>query len=245
MDILNGSVVHGRFGRRDQYRPIESRLCAGSLPMEVARAFRQNFGLSEIYLADLDGITHGKPNVDLYRELANDGFKLWIDPGLRRWSQRDERLDPSHFLRLVVGSETLESRDDLRKFVETWGDESIIFSVDQRDGTPLTRVKEWSGQESSPLIRDAYEAGVRNFLLLDLARVGSGQGIGTESMVRRVLEIDSSLMVYVGGGVRGPSDLQAATSQGVAGVLVASALHDGRLTASDIEQSGRKSTSRD
>jgi phosphoribosylformimino-5-aminoimidazole carboxamide ribotide isomerase len=45
--------------------------------------------------------------------------------------------------------------------------------------------------------------------------------------------------LVVGGGVGSGADLAAVAAEGVQGVLVASALHDGRLTARDIQRVAR------
>ena len=72
--------------------------------------------------------------------------------------------------------------------------------------------------------------GVRRMIVLDLARVGIGEGTGTEKLCARLTAAHPSLEVIAGGGVRGPEDLRRLTGCGVRTALVASALHDGRLT---------------
>ena len=42
--------------------------------------------------------------------------------------------------------------------------------------------------------------------------------------------------IYAAGGVRGAADLKALRRDGIAGALVATSLHDGRLTSSDIAE---------
>ena len=44
--------------------------------------------------------------------------------------------------------------------------------------------------------------------------------------------------VFVGGGVRGMADLKDLANVGVFGVLVATALHSGKITVKEIEQAG-------
>ena len=56
MDLLDGRVVQAIKGEREQYKPVKSVLCDTSEPVDVARAFRDQLGLSEIYIADLDAI---------------------------------------------------------------------------------------------------------------------------------------------------------------------------------------------
>ena len=83
LDILDGVVVRGIAGRRNDYRPITSRLTQSHEPLAVASAIRCEFGLTQFYIADLDGIMNHQPNQSLYLRLIADGFRLLIDPGIR------------------------------------------------------------------------------------------------------------------------------------------------------------------
>jgi phosphoribosylformimino-5-aminoimidazole carboxamide ribotide isomerase len=42
--------------------------------------------------------------------------------------------------------------------------------------------------------------------------------------------------LYAGGGIHGPEDLQRLSTYGIRGALVASALHDGRITRADVDR---------
>src|ERR1043166_3958675 len=83
IDLMGGVVVRGIAGRCDEYRPIVSQLIASSQPIAVARAFREHFGLSEVYVADLDAIGGGEPAFAIYAALHTDGFRLSVDAGVR------------------------------------------------------------------------------------------------------------------------------------------------------------------
>jgi len=76
LDLLNGIVVRGVGGRRDEYRPVKSVLTDSAKPLDVARAFRDRLELTTLYVADLDGILHQQPNETVFRQLATDGFEL-------------------------------------------------------------------------------------------------------------------------------------------------------------------------
>lgn len=233
IDVQDGLVVHGRFGNRAEYRPIQSVLCEGADPLTIVRAFRSHFDLTEIYLADLDAIVRRQPHFQMYRDLAEAGFKLWIDPGIRvaeDWADQNLK-DCVH--RIVVGSETLQSRNDLSILLDRWGVDRLVFSLDLREGNPLTNSPQWQGVDPAELVDDVYAMGARHILLLDLARVGSGQEIGTQSIVRDAIRTHSELQIYVGGGVSGAESLRQIREFGVAGVLVASALHDGRIRSTE------------
>ena len=81
LDIKDGLVVRGIGGRRDEYRPIASKLTASCQPVDVARAFRDLLGLEEIYLADLDAIAGARPAWDIYREIQASAAGCGLTPG--------------------------------------------------------------------------------------------------------------------------------------------------------------------
>ena len=87
LDILNGVVVRGVAGNRDLYRPIESGLTSSVKALDIARAIRSSYGFDEFYVADLDAIMHEQPRESLYQELIADGFRLWIDAGVKDAAQ--------------------------------------------------------------------------------------------------------------------------------------------------------------
>src|SRR5438128_4087097 len=83
LDLLGGQVVRGVAGRRHEYRPVVSRLTPSAQPLDVARAFRAAFGLTELYLADLDAIAGAAPALPTYVTLQSAGFRLLVDAGVR------------------------------------------------------------------------------------------------------------------------------------------------------------------
>src|SRR3981081_3031740 len=90
LDLMKGQVVRGIGGRREEYRPIVSKLVDFAEPLTVARAFRDPFGFTEFSLADLDAIQHDCPAFDVYARLQREGFQLWIDAGIR--THQDDAL---------------------------------------------------------------------------------------------------------------------------------------------------------
>jgi phosphoribosylformimino-5-aminoimidazole carboxamide ribotide isomerase len=72
-------------------------------------------------------------------------------------------------------------------------------------------------------------------IVMALARVGAAAGPDLAGIAAaRALGMDRR--IYAAGGVRGPEDLRALRGAGAAGVLVASAIHDGRLRAGDLSE---------
>lgn len=230
LDLMGGRIVRGVAGRRHAYQPIVSRLTASSQPLDVARAFREQFGLEELYLADLDAIAGGPVAHCVYDELQQHGFRLWADAGLRTAADANglERVE-----RLIAGLETLATPEELQRLCQRFG-ERIVFSLDLREGATLGNRADW-GTNAEDVVHRAVSVGVRSMIVLDLARVGVGNGPGTESLIAQIATLHPDLEVLAGGGVRRPEDLRRLRACGASGVLMASALHDGLLQPGDLQ----------
>ncbi len=237
LDLLDGVVVRGVGGRRDEYRPIVSRLVDRHDALSVARAFREQLGLTRLYVADLDAIMHQKPNRNLYRLLANEGFDLMIDAGLRSLESAAE-LVASGAAQVIAGLETWPGPDELARLCTAIGTERVIFSLDLKDGVPLGQRSRWQNDEPLSIAKRAVEAGVRELIVLDLASVGGGSGVTTTELCAKLRNMDPELRLITGGGVRNTCDIERLTQLGVDGVLVASALHDGAISADSLQHFG-------
>jgi phosphoribosylformimino-5-aminoimidazole carboxamide ribotide isomerase len=86
------------------------------------------------------------------------------------------------------------------------------------------------------LLREFQDMGVSQIIVLDLAKVGSGEGVNTQFLKEVVRNIKAK--VFVGGGVRGVKDLVKLKDLGVFGVLVATALHSGKISTEELKQAG-------
>ncbi len=225
-------MVRGIGGRRHEYRPIQSKLVASSDPFTISLAFRTVFSLNQLYLADLDAIAGKPPAVDLFHRLRAKGFQLWVDAGLRDVEDAGLLLE-AEVEQLVFGLETLRGPEALATAVKQLG-KRAVFSLDLKSGQPLGNRAAWDHADAVSLAERVISLGVRRMIVLDLAQVGSDAGIGTEALCRDLLDIDPELELLAGGGVRNVADLLRLQSIGVSGVLIASALHDGRLGREDL-----------
>src|SRR6187431_505841 len=82
IDLMYGQVVRGVAGRRSEYRPIQSQIAADARPATVARAFVERFGFETVYVADLDAIGGGAPDLISLEMIARAGLNLWVDAGV-------------------------------------------------------------------------------------------------------------------------------------------------------------------
>jgi phosphoribosylformimino-5-aminoimidazole carboxamide ribotide isomerase len=236
LDLMHGQIVRGIAGRRDEYRPIVSTFAESAEPMVIAQAFRTHFGFAEFYLADLDAIQHGPPALAVYQQLQESGFRLWIDAGLR--TSHDPTLEwliDAQAASIVVGLESVAGPDDLRRIVERAGADRVVFSLDLKNGRPLVDPDVWQTVDPWLIAEHAItELGVGRLIVLDLARVGVGEGLGTEELCARVKRVYPGVQLTAGGGVRKIDDVKRLESLDLDRVLVASALHDGRITPADV-----------
>jgi len=221
IDLLDGAVVRARQGERARYRPIETPLSPTSDPIDVARGLLSLHPFATIYVADLDAIA-GKPDnrhalVRLRAAFAHVTF--WVDNGIATLSAAEAWLD-ERLGDLVLGSETQADAELVRRFAD---DERIALSLDFRAQAFL----------GPPELLDDPSCWPQRVIAMTLARVGSGAGPDLERLTA-IQEAASGREVYAAGGVRHAGDLANLARSGVAGVLVASCLHDGCLNGEDL-----------
>ena len=234
IDILNGLVVHAVLGKRQEYQPLQSILCKSVDPLEVAGAFKA-LGFSELYIADLDAIIHGSVNFQVFKLIATEtGLKLMVDAGVADL-ETAKKLPEYGVSKVVVGTETLQSKSFVGEAVRLLGSERVIVSLDLKGDKVLVKSGFDGCKESMGLLREFKEMGVSEVIVLDLARVGSDEGVNVD-FLKKALKEDGE--VYVGGGVRDIKDLVELKDLGVSGVLVATALHSGKISIEELKQAG-------
>lgn len=231
VDVMRGEVVQARAGDRKNYRPLRSRLIEGCDPLTVSQRLGQHCGTREVYLADLDAIVDARPHHELYADLDAAGLHVFLDSGVR--SPAEARVLTQHRgLQIVLGLETLAAPCILGEVTREVSAERLVFSLDLRDGRPIAS-SSWP-ESTSEVVRIVVEQGLTRLIVLDLAGVGVDGGVPTLELCRDLRHRHPHLELITGGGVRDGRDLSDLCQAGVDGVLVASALHEGRLTEEDI-----------
>jgi phosphoribosylformimino-5-aminoimidazole carboxamide ribotide isomerase len=225
IDLRNGIAVRAIAGRRAEYRPLVSRLTDSTEPLAVARAVRDRFGWTAVYLADLDAIGGAAPAFEVYDRLRADGFQLWLDAGVHDVADAD-RIAAAGVDQIIVGLETIRGPAEWEAIVRRLKAERVVFSLDLRDGRPMAASADWPADPAAIVARVAADGG-RRVIVLDLARVGSGRGTGTEELCVELVRRHPGVAFFAGGGVRSLDDVRRWEAIGIAGVLVASALHGG------------------
>jgi HisA/HisF family protein len=232
IDLKDGTAVHAVRGERERYRPVRSVLAGDDGDaVALARAFRSELGLDEVYVADLDAIGGGDGNPALLTALAAKA-SIMVDAGVTE-PQRARALLDLGAHRVIVGTETLSGPDALDRLLEELPAGAVILSVDLRDGRLLSPDAQLAGLPALDAMHRL--PAVREAIVLDLARVGSGAGPDVE-LIAEIHAAFPDTELLAGGGVRDVEDLRALDAAGAAGALVATALHSGVIGPRELAE---------
>lgn len=221
LDLMGGAVVHARRGERDNYRPIATPLCEGAEPIAIAAALLELAPFRALYIADLDAIAGKAGHDDVISRLKGrfPEVDIWVDAG-----EADEvaltRRRAAELGRPVVGTETMKSFATGLIALQSG---PAVLSLDYGP----------EGARGPAEFHQQAELWPEAVIVMTLARVGGGDGPDYERLAD-VIARAGERRVYAAGGVRTADDLQRLADLGIAGVLVASALHDGRLGHDDL-----------
>ena len=240
IDVKQGKVVRAVAGHRSVYRPIESWLAESARVEDIGNGFAGKIGSTQAYVADLDAIEGAEPAWDLFVSLIECGLSLWIDAGLSDPSSAERMVefaqDHPQINGVIGGLESMPDSATLQRCMEIAGPDRFIFSLDLKDGRPITGAADWQDMIAAEVAASVIGNGVTRLMLVDLARVGMHGGCGTHRLCRVLHVRFPEVAFYAGGGLRGPDDLETLYQSGCAAALVSSALHDGWITPEDVAQ---------
>ncbi len=216
LDLFNGSAVHAVRGEREKYQPIgmKSKVVKTSDPLSIL----DELVLREVYVADLDRITGSGDNLALIGAISEKAETM-ADIGISSVEELD-LLSPA--CTPVLGTETgsfdlIERASSRRK---------VTVSIDLFGGEVLTRDPSLKIRPLD-LIRKLNPLPIKEIILLSLDRVGTSSGLD-ESFLRAAADL-SDHPVLLGGGVKDACDLDRLEELGLAGALVATAIHEGSV----------------
>jgi phosphoribosylformimino-5-aminoimidazole carboxamide ribotide isomerase len=233
IDILNGFAVHAVRGRRKEYRPLKSDLTNSFRPIDVALAFKAS-GFPELYIADLDAIMCKGENLAIIDEIAErTRLQLMVDAGISSLAQTEKVLQHK-VSTAVIGTETLADLNFVKEAVDRFTSERIVVSLDLKGGKVLSKSRRLLSMTPLKLAFELEGMGISKLIVLDLARVGSDEGVDFD-LLKGLLGV-LKVKVLVGGGVRHVDDLLALRKLGVDGTLLATSLHSGKVSVDELMQ---------
>ncbi|MBI5814038.1 MAG: hypothetical protein HZB29_00320 [Nitrospinae bacterium] len=213
IDVRRGVAVHAMGGDRAAYRPVASPMFSSADPVHIVKRLSHHFGFRIFYVADLDSIEGGKPNLEVMERLLSGAVcDFMLDGGYRRAEDlpgRHPRLSP------IVATETFKDWANLGTA------SNPVVSLDTRGGKLIGASE---GEEMEKLLRLARMAGINRFINLRLDAVGSGN-LDSDSLIKPRYGEEW----IAGGGVSSREDLALLWSIGYKSALAATALYSGKL----------------
>ena len=227
IDLMHEQVVHARKGEREHYHPIQSRLSTDSQPINIVNGLRGLYPFSSLYIADLDAIQKRGNHLAVVAELqhAYPELELWIDAGFSTAAELQPWLDLG--VRTVLGSESIAGMEAYLELAQAC-EQQHILSLDYTQ----------QGYQGPLPLLQAAQHWPEDVIIMSLPHVGNSLGPDLAKL-KNMQQQYAAQAFYAAGGTRDLTDIQALAQLGIKGVLVASALHDGRLDAQALSNIGQ------
>ena len=223
IDLLQGQVVRAERGERSRYRPIVSRLCDSCEPLAITRALLELYPFATLYIADLDAIQGRGDNAKIVEQLrrAFPQLTVWLDAGIR--TPEDWPFPHDAGIRCVIGSESLLEATEYTHLAEQLAANAPLLSLDFNA----------NGLIGPPALIQRPGLWPNDLICMTLVKVGSYAGPDMDRL-SALRTTSPHTRVYAAGGIRNMTDLEHLRNAGISGALVASALHDGRISKTDL-----------
>lgn len=241
VDIRQGLAVHAVAGKREKYQPWIDEVGRAMTPQALAEQFATRWRPRWLYVADLDGIVDGQPQPAAWPRLPGVATRILIDAGFHREEEVRAAIDRGYDV--ILGTESLPSLDWAGELIASVGETGRLWiSLDFRS-------RHWQAAASLQergLIASIHQLaawGITQWIVLDLADVGSATGGSTREQIATLRGTLDSLdstneartqaapapTLLAGGGMRTAADVRNLHATGVDGILVATALMTGAI----------------
>jgi phosphoribosylformimino-5-aminoimidazole carboxamide ribotide isomerase len=222
LDLMNDQVVHAKHGDRLNYLPIQSVLCSPSQPLAIVDAFLELYPFKQLYIADINAIqkSGNHRNIISSISLAFPNVEIYLDAGFS--SAEDIHIFNELKVTPVLGSESIANIDAYQAITKDYKKRMLLsldFKNDVYQGPPalLQDSKYWQNE----------------LIVMSLSKVGSQSGPDLEKL-KHLKKMSPHTKIYAAGGVRDLGDLDTLKSLNIDGALIASAIHNGNLSQTDL-----------
>ena len=197
-------------------------------PLETALRW-VDMGAKRLHIVDLDGAKEGSPaNLAAVERIARaTGAPLHLGGGIRDLATARAAVSAGAS-RVMLGTAAVEDADLIRALLAELGAESVIVSVDAKDGRVALRGwTESSGALATDLVDDMAKLGVVRFLYTDISRDGTltePNFAATEALAAR-----AGISVLAAGGIARVEHLVRLAALGAEGAIVGRAIYTGDI----------------
>lgn len=213
IDIKCGKVVKAYAGARFNYKPLKLKKKDFSDADFVIKNVIKKFGITEIYIADLDSIENKNNNWEMIEKLVkkNQKVNFLIDSGFNRISKlRNFKMffKGKNFKNLttVIGSESISN---LRLINQISMQSDSVISLDF-----FNKKKHYFF--SKKLVAD-------KFILMSLKQVG-GRGVNW-NFLKLISKFISPKKCIVAGGVKYEGEIKKLKMKGYCGIIISTLIH--------------------
>ena len=234
IDLMSGKVV--RLYKGDP----NNKTIYSDTPIEIAKKW-ESAGADILHIVDLDATLGSGENLELIQEISkNVSIPLQVAGGLRNEEKISKVLDFAS--RAVIGTIAIqlkESEQDeiLSDFIETFGNERIVISIDHMDGKIVTHG--WQTNTGIDLYEVTHEFlkyGFTEFLSTNVSKDGTLEGPDIESL-SKICQIQNC-NVIASGGISKIKDVEDVKKINPFGVILGKALYEGLVSIEEAKKIG-------
>lgn len=219
IDIKSGQAVLARQGDRKNYQPLSTPLCTSCQLDDVINAYLKLHLFQHIYIADLDALMGTGNNQRLINSVISHypQLKFMVDCGTYNTYCTVPNCIP------LIGTESV-GKDTLLGIKQHTN--NFILSLDFcTQNKPM----------GEPALYRSPALWPKKLIIMTLGLVGNNSGPDLTRLHHYCYTYPEYDFIAA-GGVRHKQDLVQLKKLGIQHTLVASALHNGTLTAYDIQQ---------
>ena len=199
-----------------------------------------DMGATRLHIVDLDGARDGSPaNLSAVERIASSvNVPLHLGGGIRDMETARTARDAG-VSRIMLGTAAVENSDLIRALLDEFGAESVIVSIDAKDGKVALRG--WttgSGALATNLTAQMASIGVKRFLYTDISRDGTLTEPNFDGVSALVNQGDIHLIAA--GGIANVAHLERLAEIGAEAAIVGRAIYTGDVNLRDaIERINR------
>ena len=197
-------------------------------PLETALRW-VDMGATRLHIVDLDGARDGSPaNLATVERIASSvDVPLHLGGGIRDMDIARAAVDAG-VSRIMLGTAAVEDGDLIRNLLREFGAESIIVSVDAKDGKVALRGwTEGTSALATELVSDMTALGVMRFLYTDISRDGTLTEPNFDGVSALVNQDD--IHIIAAGGIASVSHLERLAEIGAEAAIVGRAIYTGDI----------------